>query len=162
MTISDTEQALATALYDSMVDDHKRMNGNLLARYSTQTHELRKSLIAAWSEPRGLVEARGAENYNRLFGKQGPGRLYWACNGLPNDDHVSIWRRRTDHGIKISAWVSQPYDLREEDIVTMQEGADELGLQFDVSKWPSWHYPTPHISFIVWTIKGDILLPKIS
>lgn len=157
MNLTETDQSLYKSLYDSMISDHKAILNKTRTGYSAQTYILRKSLMDAWAEPRGLVQAHGAINRYRLFGKQGPARSYHLGHGMPNDDHVSIWRRKTDHGIKISAWVSQPYfPTRSEDHKRMSDFAKEFGFQYIWSQWPAWHYPCA-VAFITWTVKDDDL-----
>jgi hypothetical protein len=107
-------------------------------------------LKAEWAEREGLVQANGRMTYQRLFGRVGD-VSDWQ---LPYDDHVSMWRRPTDRGHKISRWISQPYPLSAKALNEMHEAAQRLGLEFSISNWPAWHYPGS-VLFVEWRLIGS-------
>jgi hypothetical protein len=147
--------ALADQLRTAMLVEGRRRAARLpSSSWSTQdvaeSNRLRAALKAQWAEREGLVEAGGRMTYQRLFGRIGD-IGDWQ---LPYDDHVSMWRRPTDRGSKISHWISQPYPLSAAALKDMYEAAQRLGLEFSISTWPAWHYPGS-VLFVEWRISGS-------
>ncbi len=139
---------LAQQLRASMDADNSRSVREKWDGESQATEDLRAALIKEWSEARGVVQANGQHDWRRLFGKTGVP----IGAGLPGDDHVSIWRRPSDHGSKISIWVSQPYGISSDTLRLMTYIADERGLDYKISAWPAWHFPGS-VLFFEWTVR---------
>lgn len=144
---TDKHRDLATELRVSMNEDAQRAQKQRWTGPSAQTTDLEAMLRLQWATSRGVVVAEGNRDWRRLFGKNsGP-----IGANLPNDDHVTMWRKPTDRGRKISIWVSQPYPLGFDGLREMVDFANRHGLQFKVSTWPAWHYPGS-VLFVEWTV----------
>lgn len=101
--------------------------------------ELRR---ADWAAENGFEESQAHQSIHGLLGRQAlkDGVLY-----LPGGDHTSVWNKEG----KPHTLVSQPYDLRWEDLTELVAFCKQWGLMADVAAWPSWHFPGSALSVMV-------------
>ena len=149
---STPSRDLAEKLRARILDDSRKRSampsGSWTAEYVAEQSRLRAALKAEWAAREGLIQAQGRLTYQRLFGRLGD-YLDWR---LPADDHVSMWRRSTDRGVKISRWISQPYPLSPSAIREMMDASERLGLEFSIATRPAWHYPGS-VLFVEWQVR---------
>lgn len=119
----------------------------------------RRKLQAQWSEQLGVVRINSARArwWNLVDGRSPRGTYgQQPPHGWPDEppawDHAEFWGRDR----KPSMAVSQPYPWAlNHDIDRLDDFADEYGLRFRISNYPSWYFPG-RCWFVEWFRDGDI------
>ena len=117
----------------------------------------RRRLQAIWSQQFGVVRITSVRaRWWNLAGGRSPRGTYgqlpppgWP-EELPAWDHAELW----GHGRAPFIAVSQPYPwLLNRDIGRFNDFANEFGLGFRISNYPSWYFPG-RCWFVEW-FRGD-------
>lgn len=107
-------------------------------------------LMEQWAASRYLRPAGGRLCIQRLIGKRCGTHDYSADFLPPSADHCSLW---IDGSGKPAVFVSQPYSLGMADAVLTAEFCQRLGLEFQISTYPSWHNPGSVVT-VLYYVKG--------
>lgn len=151
----DTEQVLSDR---ELNEDQRTIACIQELHLPNRAHERRKSaackrLQARWSKDFGVVRVNsrrarwwtvaGGRSLKGSYGQKPP--VGWP-EEPPAWDHGELW----GHGRTPSIAVSQPYPwLLNKDIDCLNDFAEQYGLRFRISNYPSWYFPG-RCWFVMW------------